>query len=234
VVAGRVAPPGRRPIAARVLAAGFVLWLAGSAGAIVLDDPEHFHVRGTWKATDLGVPPPLGGLVFSPEGSTLYVVGDADEVESALYAVPVVRDPAGRVTDLGSAALAFEGSAGLDAGLEYGPGGTLFYAYFRTNQLGERPAGVAGAESVFPLVPHGVPAAISGLTFSPARVDPGTGFGRLQISTSFGSALLEVPLVAAGNGAFAPLGANAFVTLPLTSVAGLQYVPAGTFAGDLI
>ena len=114
MVAGRVAPPGRRPIAAGMLAAGVVLWLAGRAGAIVLDDPEHFQVKRTWSASDLGVPAPLGGLVFSPDGGTLYIVGDADEIESALYAVPVSRDATGLVTDLGSATLAFEGTAALD------------------------------------------------------------------------------------------------------------------------
>jgi hypothetical protein len=233
VVARRVAPPGRRSIAARMLAAGVLLCL-GRASAIVLDDPDHFQVKGTWSATDLGVPPPLGGLAFSADGGTLYVVGDADEAGSGLYAVPVVRDNAGQVTDLGSGVLAFGGSAGLDAGLERGPAGTLFYSYIRTNQLGQRPGGVGGAESVFDLGAHGVPAAISGLTFSPVRIDPGTGFGRLQISTTFGSELLEVPLVAAGGGAFQPHAASVFVTLPLGSVAGLQYVPAGTFAGDLL
>jgi hypothetical protein len=62
------------------------------------------------------------------------VVGASETATSALYGVPVTRDPlTGDVTGLGPAAAVtkvFDGTAatpGLDAGFEIGPGGTLFY-----------------------------------------------------------------------------------------------------------
>lgn len=218
----------------RMLVAAW-LWLAAArVYAIALDDEEHFQVKNTWSATALGVPTPLGGLVFSPDGATLYVVGGADKSTSVLYALPVTRDAADRVTGFGAAAPVFMGSGGLDAGLEHGPAGTLFYSCFATNQLGERPGGVGSSETRLDLGPHGVPSAIAGLTFSPFRIDPATGFGRLQISTSFGNVLYELPLAPTGGGLFTPGDATPFVALPLASISGLHYIPAGTLAGQLL
>ncbi len=156
----------------------------------------------------LGIPANLGAMLFSRDGNTLYIVGAADDTTSGVYAVSVVRDAiTHEVTDLvGPATLAFSGtspfaSTGLDAGLEFGPSGTLFYSYFDANRLAER---VGTTEMQFSLNPLGVPRAIAGFTFSPFRIDPGTGFGRLQINTGYGSNLYELSLSTSGGGFFAP------------------------------
>lgn len=221
-----------------------MLWLAvvvtlvvrAVASAVVLQDPDHFEVKQTWNGADLGLHGHLGGLVFSPGGDTLYVVANADLPTSAVYALPVTR-VGGAVTSLGPATIVFSGSvpgAGLDAGIEFGPGGTLFYAYFQVRYLAQRPGGVTGAETTRDLSSPEVRGSVSGLTFAPARIDPGTGFGRLQISTGFGRDILEVPLTDGGGGVFVPGTATRFVQLPLAGIAGFQYVPAGTFAGNLL
>lgn len=206
------------------------------ASAIVLHDPDHFQVKRTWSGAALGIPANLGGLVFSPAGDQLYVIGHADEPTSAVYALPVTR-VAGEVTDLGPATRLFgatTATGGLDAGLEFGPAGTLFYVYFQTNLLAERPGGVGGGEVTHDLSSRDVRAPVSGLTFAPARVDPDTGFGPLQVGTGFGQDILEIPLTDAGGGVFVPGPATRFVRLPLAGTAGLQYVPAGTFGGNLL
>src|SRR5207249_986123 len=122
-------------------------------------------------------PANLGGILFSPDGNTLYVVGAVDDTTSGVYAVSVVRDAVTHeVTNLvGPAPLAFSGTSpgtgtGIDAGLEFGPSGTLFYSYFDANVLAER-AGTA--EMQFNLNPLHVPQGVAGLTFSPFRIDPG-------------------------------------------------------------
>src|SRR5262245_32922681 len=174
-----------RPVLALLLIAA-----APSLAAVTLEDPVNFAVKNTYSATNLGIPGPLGGLIFSADGNTLYVVGASEASTSALYAVPVTRDPAtSQVTALGPAAAvtkAFDGNPttpGLDAGFDLGPAGTLFYTYWQSNRLGERPGGVGGAETQFNMANVGVPSSIAGLTFSPHRTDPGTGFGPMQVSS---------------------------------------------------
>src|SRR5207244_3351107 len=76
--------------------------------------------------------------------------------------------------------------------------------------------------------------AIACFTFPAFRIDPGTGFGRLQINTGYGSHLYELSLSSSGGGFFAPAAQTLFATLPKQSLAGMQYVPSAPFAGDLM
>src|SRR5262249_49660820 len=106
----------------------------------------NFQVKNTFSGTGLGLPAPLGGLMFSSDGTVLYVVGGSETTASALYAVPGPRDPGTRsVTTLGPAGGGPHGlgrsaaAARSGAGLEVGPAGTLFYTYWSANYLGERP-----------------------------------------------------------------------------------------------
>jgi hypothetical protein len=206
------------------------------ASAIVLQDPDHYVVKQTWIGADLGLHGHLGGIVFSADGEKLYVVTNADLPTSAVYSLPVTR-VGGAVTELGPATVVFTGSVpgdGLDAGLEFGPGGTLFYTYYHVRYLAQRPGGITGAETTRDLSSPQVRSSVSGLTFAPVRIDPGTSFGRLQIGTGFGREILEVPLTAGSDGVLEPGTATRFVQLPLAGVAGFQYVPAGTYAGNLL
>lgn len=236
-------------------------WLATVpqlAHAITLADPVTFSVKRTFQGSALGVPRELGGVVFSADGSVLYVVGDADRSTSAVFAVPVIRDGGTQeIVDLGpaeSVTKVFDGVApmgGLDAGLDVGPAGTLFYLYWNANLLGQRPGGVAGVETQFDLTPLGVPASAGGLTFSPHRCDPATAFGQLQVSVYDGDldsdpstgarSIYDVALGAGAAGLFAPAAATLFVTLPpgpveapIGSPAGMHYVPSGALAGNLL
>jgi len=232
------------------IAFGVMLALARASAAVTTSitfGVSGFQVKRVWAGSSLsatgtsrpslGIPANLGGMLFSGDGNTLYIVGAADDTTSGVYAVSVVRDAmTHEVTDLvGPATLAFSGtspfaSTGLDAGLEFGPSGTLFYSYFDANRLAER----VGTEMQFSLNPLGVPRAIAGFTFSPFRIDPGTGFGRLQINTAYGSNLYELALSPSGGGFFAPAAQTLFATLPRQYLTGMQYVPSPPFAGDLM
>jgi hypothetical protein len=226
--------------------------------AVTLADPVTFSVKRTFEGSALGVPRELGGAVFSADGSVLYVVGDADRSTSAVFAVPVIRDSGTQeIVDLGpagSVTKVFDGVApmgGLDAGLDVGPGGTVFYTYWNANLLGQRPGGFAGAEAQFDLGTIGVPTSSGGLTFSPRRCDAVTGFGQLQVSVYDGDLdsdpstgdrnIYDVALGAEAAGLFAPAGATLFATLPpgtpeapIGSPAGMHYIPSGTLAGNLL
>jgi hypothetical protein len=215
-------------------------------------------VKQTFAGATLGLPNELGAALFSADGSVLYVVGDADRLTSAVFAVPVIRDAGTQeIIDLGpagSVTKVFDGvstNGGLDAGLDVGPGGTLFYAYWFDNRLAERPGGFAGAETQFDLTPLGIPISAGGLTFSPRRCDPTTVFPQLQVSTydldedsdprTGARNIYDVALGTGSNGLYAPTGATLFATLPpgtvsdpIASPSGMHYVPAGTLAGNLL
>ena len=222
----------------------FLVFFTAAAPAlavVTLEDPANFQVKNTFGATGLGIPGPLGGLLFSADGNLLYVVGASETATSALYAVPVTRDPStGDVTALGPAAAVtkvFDGTPstpGLDTGFEVGPAGTLFYTYWSSNRLGERSGGTGGAETQFSMGTVGVPSSVAGMTFSPHRTDPGTGFGRMQVSSWQGANLYEVPLTPAGGGIFTPGAVTLFVTLPQQGTGAIQYVPSGPLAGNLM
>src|SRR5205814_4725647 len=115
----------------------FALVVVSVAHAIVLHDPN-YQMKRTWSTDSLGIPSELGGLLFSGDGKTLYVVGASGGPMGALYAVPATRGGNTiEVMDLGPAdavTQVFQGTASsLDAGLEFGPSGTLFYTYWDAN-----------------------------------------------------------------------------------------------------
>lgn len=207
--------------------------------AVVLEDPA-YSLKRTWSGpVELGVPFYLGGLMFSADGATLYLIGESESSNSAAYALPVSRDATTReVTGFGSPSVAFHGDpgvpGGLDAGFESGPSGTLFNTYYYGNVLAQRPGGVSGAEHLFDLSASGIPQSVGGLTFSPWRTDPGTGFGMMQVSVYGGGfELYDVPLLPLGGGVYEPQQASAVATL--TSGAGaIHYIPSGPLKGDLM
>ena len=213
-----------------------------NARGVTFDDPDNFGVKRSWSGSSLSVPGNLGGMLFTDDGQTLYVVGNSERSNSALYAVPLTRDPVTKeVTDMGPAAsvtLVFSGApgiAGLDAGWEIGPGGTLFYTYWSANYLGERPGGVSGAETLYYMGDVSLPSSVAGLAFSPYIQDPNTNFGMMQVSVWGGNrTLYNIPLTPLGGGLFQPQGTEVFVNLPRQGTGAIQYVPSGPLQGDMM
>lgn len=213
-----------------------------TAWGVVFDDPDNFGVKRTWAGSSVSVAGNLGGMLFSGDGQTLYVVGNSETSYSALYAVPLTRDPVTKeVTDMGPAAnvtVVFNGApgiAGLDAGWEIGPGGTLFYTYWSANYLGERPGGVSGAETLYSMGDISLPSSVAGLAFSPYIQDANTNFGVMQVSVWGGNrTLYNIPLTPLGGGLFQPQGPEVFVNLPRQGTGAIQYVPSGPLQGDMM
>ena len=237
----------------RVLVVSTLAVLAAPVAAQDLDlaEPGIYEVKSTWSADLVGVPGPFGGLLFSESGESLYVVGEAELPNSALYAVPVARDPAtNEVVELGpidKVRRLFNGSIpGLDSGLEYGPESTLFYTYYArsdqaANKLAQRPDGGTGPERVFDMLRVGIPQSVTGLTFSPHIIDLKTKFGLLQVSAwseaqdAPAKSLYNVPLISDNGGFFEPQEAEVFVTLPVQNGTGaIRYIPSGSSAGNLM
>jgi len=228
---------------AAVLCVGLLFSFVVSQGVwgVTFEDPDNFGEKRTWSGSSLNVPGNLGGMLFTDDGQTLYVVGNSEASNSALYAVPLTRDPVTKeVTDMGPAdnvTLVFSapGRSGLDAGWEIGPEGTLFYTYWDDNYLGQRPGGVSGTETLYYMGDAGLPRSIAGLAFSPYIEDPNTNFGMMQVSVwGANRTLYNVPLNPLGGGLFEPQAAEVFVNLPRQGTGAIQYIPSGPLQGDMM
>ena len=229
-------------IAIRILGYCLVVLSGGvSVAALSFAEPNKFHLSRTWTAPQLGLEVPLGGLLFSVDGATLYVVGNSERDQSRLYRVPVVRAPSGEVTALGparSVSVAFWGAVrGLDAGLDFGPGGHLYFTYWPANIIAQKQGGISGAESRSNAASLGLPESVAGLTFSPHATDPGAGFGWMQLSIwslTGNRNIYRVGLRPEADGRFLPTGSELFAVLPRQGTGAIQYVPEGQFRGDMM
>ncbi len=217
----------------------FLCAIPAPSQAIEFDDPSSFELLQTWDGASLGVPGPLGGLMFSADGSVVHVIGDARKENSVAYSLSVQRDPhTGQVSGLAvQDELWFEGDStrpGLAEGLALGPDDTLFYTYCDANHLGERPFAGLGEEGLFDLGVYGITTSASGLSFSPHLQDYQTGFGTMLLSVEASGELFIVALSALCDGLYLPLAAEVFATLPDRSPTGIGYVPRGHHALQLL
>ena len=207
-------------------------------------------VKRCWNASEIGLPKGLGGLRFSLDGTRLYAIGNIDSNQSKIYELPVTRGAGNEVTIVGSAVANHSSTspsnfAGYDAGLEFGPAGsplanTLFDTYLGVDNnddpvtlLGEWPSGFAGSETK--LDTGGiVNQSLAGVTFPPVRFDGGTNVYRLHASLLLG-AVEEIDLApSATPGLFTPTAGRLFTVVIPTNIGSIQYVPGGSFVGDLL
>ncbi len=199
--------------------------LTGSLAVAQLGLPPGLVLANQFHLWNLGIVPAPSAMQFSPDGSTLYISGAGNQPGSLLYSAPVIRDVTGRIVGFQAATLVAVVSY-IDAGLEVGPNGVIFFTTYPTNQLGEI---VNGVVYEFPL-----PAAVGtsgGMTFVPSS-QPNAG--TMLVSSFSNGGIYAVTLTANPNGTFTPSSASLFAQMPSSAIEALQYVPSGPFEGDLL
>ncbi len=179
---------------------------------------------GSWSATSMGLPTPLGGISFTPNGATLLVGARANHAAAALYAIPVDRDPVShRVTGLGAPAV-LAPAPNVDGGV-VALGATWLYTRYPLNEIGE----FNGTTTISQPLPPGVlsPGGI-------AIVPPGLpNAGTVLVSSFNVGSIYSIATSPAANG-FVSLGSETlFATLP-PGTEGIAFIPYGPFAGDLL
>lgn len=201
---------------------GLSLLLASfPARPLVLDLPGFVEINQF--ALPSGVPAPLGDVLFSADGSTLFILGASEAPTSGVWKVPVTRDAAGNVVSLGAATSVFTSdSPPLDTSLELRPGTTDTF-FFRgvDGQVGQRrPDGTIDA------------VAVPGATFfGGAAFVPGSlpGAGDLLVSNWDTGVIQSMSFTVEADGSFS-IGAPAFYSNTQTGAAGdIHFVPAGPF-----
>lgn len=190
--------------------------------------PPGLSFGGQFTLAGLGVVPAPSAIEFGANGSMLYVAGAGNTPAGMIYRLPVLRDPASsRITGFG-AAVPFSPAPYIDAGLQAGPNGVLFFTEYPTNTLGQI---VNGTVYEFPLPPE--TNSPGGLVFVPAGLP---NAGTLLISNFTSGGIYEVGLTPNPNGTFTPTTATLFAAAPAPAIRceAMRFVPAGPWTSDLL
>ncbi len=200
------------------------LLLAGSAFSQI-QVPTGFGVAGIYPASASGVPGPIGGIEFQPDGKVLFVGGGASYTTAGVYAVPVQRHAiTHRIMGFGQGHRVANAPE-LDGGMQLGPRMTLFFTRYGVNQLGQI-VGTTPFSAALPATTQSV----GGLTFVPQGLP---GAGQLLVSSYEKGDLFTVSLIDHGTGTFTPSKVTLFATLP-PGTEGFRYIPSGPDAGDIL
>lgn len=213
------------------VATSAVLWLAVSIGSTQTLAPEFagpYTVRKLGGAP--GIPTSYGGMVFkSGETNTLLLGGQANGSSASIYAIQVQRGADGHITGFSGTGSYFADAGGvsgggIDGGLEYGPGGVLFFTTYDDNTLGQLKPGSTAVDKHVVLSDFGIPYSVGALTFVP----PGfPGAGRLKITSYAGYTWYDTTLVPDAQGTYDVAIPSKSIEFP-DKPEGIFYVKAGS------
>jgi hypothetical protein len=226
-----------------------LLGIITTSNAATITVPTGFKVENQF-VLPTGIPTPLGDVVFSADGNTLYILGASESADSGVWSVPVTRDPVSRrVISLGSATLFFSFSpnpGSIDTSLEFHPSGngTLF---FRTNDVdpvtfmpvaGGGDIGQRTSDGTITLFrPNDSTKSWGGLAFMPSELSALNGID-LLVGDWYRGITDGYSLTDNGDGIFTPVlieGAIHYSNSGVDSVTGDQhFVPSGDFANDMM
>ncbi len=210
----------RNPLGLTVLLAS-----AGTLAAQTLQAPY----AGTYSFVDLGSPPGvpanLGGVAFSlADQNSLYVCGGANGAAGALYKIGVTRDGTGHITGFSGTATQVSTAGNNDGGLQFGPGGVIFFTRYSMNELGQIKPGSTVPDKIIPLTPLGFPGSVGALSFVPAGYP---NQGDLKLASYNTGRFGTVSVQPDGNGTYDLVNLR-LGTTPGNGPEGILYPPAGS------
>ncbi len=209
-------------------ASAFVIVSAGAEAQVIAPAFAQDYVFVN-LGSPVGVPANFGGLTIrADDPNVLYLGGAANTASAKIYAVSLARDAAGHIVgfncgDAVSAFNAFGTYGGIDGGLEFGPGGVLFYTTYSDHHVCEIKPGSVSPDLLISLADHGIASSTGTLRFVP----PGfAGAGRLKICSYNIGTWHDTSVVAQPDGTYA-LGAVG----PAISIGGgpegIVYIKSG-------
>jgi hypothetical protein len=184
---------------------------------------------GSYSAVDLGLVPTrivadIGALTFK-DANTLLVDVNTYQATAEIDAVTVTRGTGGHITGFSGTGTLFANAPYIDGGLQYGPGGVLFYTAFGPNQLVQFKPGSTSPDLYTDLTPLGVAYSVGSLAFVP----PGFGgAGQLKLISWNAETWYNTYLSPNGLGTFT-VGPTSSPATPLPPVnwEGIAFVAAG-------
>ncbi|MBL8900957.1 MAG: hypothetical protein JNM84_25215 [Planctomycetes bacterium] len=180
----------------------------------------------SYSFVDLGTPanvtPNFGGCTFRVgDPGTLYLCGGANTASGAVYRVPVVRDAQGHVTGFGGAGVVHATAPNNDGGLEFGPGGVLFYSRYPSHEVGMIRPGSTTTDKVVSVGLSGFNGSLGALRFVPAGLP---NVGALKLASYNSGQFATATLAPDGNGTF-DITSVTVGTQPGFGPEGFFYVP---------
>jgi PEP-CTERM motif len=193
------------------------------------------YYSGSYTLFDLGpaanVPNAYGGLnIVAGDNNTLLLGGDANNAGGLLYTVPVIRGAGNHITGFGSPSVWGTAGSYNDGGLDYGPGGVLFYTQYPVNMVSEVKPGSTSDDKTVDLSALGIVSSTGALAFVPAGFG---GAGHLKISSWAGGEWYDVTFAPDGSGTY-DLTSATYVNSYPGGPEGFIFVPHGSplFPGD--
>ncbi len=199
---------------------------APAAGAdVVMAAPFTASYKAYVLGAVPGVPDPLGGCVIAAtDPNTLYVAGNSENANGAIYSIKVSRDACGHITGFVGTATSLGSMPYVDANLVYGPSNVLFYTEWPTYGLAQLLPGATSASLDVTLQMDAGSA--GGLGFVPPSL---TAAGELRASSwpnGGAGGWFHVPYSSSDGGLFA-IGTPT-QTATVTEGGGFAYVPSGS------
>jgi hypothetical protein len=149
--------------------------------------------------TPAAVPGSLGGIKFlQGDPNTLLIGGSANSSIAQIYSVPVLRNGEGQITGLGEGTV-FAPAPNIDGGLDYAPGGVLFYSRYSMNRIGQILPGQTETARDDSLSDLGFTSSVGAFTFVPEGFN---GAGRLKVAPFNSSVWHDATVTPDGNGTF--------------------------------
>jgi hypothetical protein len=190
-------------------------------------------VTAGYTLTDLGsvdqLPSQYGGLTIRPDQpNTLYICGNANYSEGALYTVPLVREAVtNHITGFSGPAVLYAAAPDNDGGLFFAPNGTLLFTRYSMNELGQiLPNNTYISNS---LTPYGIASSVGSIVLVPTGYP---GAGNLVIASYNAAIFYKVPYTINGSGQYILSNQTAEVSVSETASGpeGIAYIPAGSLA----
>jgi hypothetical protein len=204
---------------------------------------------GSYSVRDLGaagdVPGGYGALLFKAgDSNTLFVAGNSDDPTAKIYQIRVTRDSQNHITGFAATSSRFADApgippqqpldveGGIDGGLDYGPGGVLFYTTYYDGSISQIKPGATSPGKQTRMSALGIDGAGGALLFVPAGF---SGAGRLKLAGATSFQWFDTAVTADGTGTY-NIAAPAKTIEIVNYARGLIYVKAGrpVFAHDSV
>lgn len=186
-----------------------------------------------YTLTDLGsitdLPAQYGGLTIRPEEpDILYIGGNANSGNAALYAVPLVRNEStNNITGFGGPATLVANTPNIDGGVVFASNGTLLFTRYSMNELGQILPDSSYISTS--LSTYGIASSVGSLAFVPESFP---GAGNLIFSSYNASVLYQIPYSTEASGQFnlSEKVAEVSVSTTASGPEGIAYIPEGSAA----
>ena len=147
-----------------------------------------------------GVLPNFGGVAFRVgEPNVLYLCGAANTATGVVYKVPVSRDANLHLTGFSGPAVQVATAPNNDGGLEFGPGGVLFFTRYNIHHLGQLKPGSTAMDKSVSLALNGFPGSVGALSFVPAGYPQA---GKLKLASYNANRFATATLTADTSGTY--------------------------------